>query len=137
MVEGDFVERGRGGEGGDVTTNAFVFTIRPDNHRHRVPADDALDSPLQLTVSREGGLTVGRNRVDVRRGDDEGNLHPQPVRLLFNRMKQIARTVSPPAFEHIAERVKPLLGLGRIGINGDHTVSPLGLTTGRITRLAN
>ena len=57
MVVGNFVERGRRSEGADVTTHfsqprSFRRFIGFDNHRHRVPANEASDPPLDFSVAR-------------------------------------------------------------------------------------
>src|SRR5437762_326875 len=52
MVEADFVQCGRRREGRDVTAQAIKMLVSLVNHRHRVPADDALDSSLQLAIAR-------------------------------------------------------------------------------------
>ena len=44
--------------------------VGADDHRHRVPADEALDPPLDLLAARERRLIFGADRVDV--GGDGG-----------------------------------------------------------------
>ena len=68
VVEGHFVQRGGRGEGGDVPADARALLVRPHDHRHRVPADDALDAPLDLAIAGIGRLLVDGDRVDVGRG---------------------------------------------------------------------
>src|SRR5689334_22529379 len=43
VIEADFIERGRRSERRNVTTQSVKVLIRPMHHRHRVPANDALD----------------------------------------------------------------------------------------------
>src|SRR5689334_572165 len=43
MVESNLIERGGGGEGGDMAANAFLNFIRAHNHGQRIPAHQALD----------------------------------------------------------------------------------------------
>ena len=52
VVEADLVERRGGGVGGNVATNPLLITVRTNNHSHGVPANNALDTILELTVSR-------------------------------------------------------------------------------------
>ena len=96
-------ERGRRGERGDVTADALVFAIGANHHRHRVPADDALDPSLNLAIAREGRLLVDRNRVDVRRGRRERNRHAKPIRLLLDRLQQIGGPVATAAIDHVPQ----------------------------------
>ncbi len=65
VVEADLVERGRGGEGREVTTDAVGDLVGPDDHGRRVPADEGPDATLDELVSGEEGLVLGRDRVDV------------------------------------------------------------------------
>src|SRR5690606_24179979 len=65
VVEADVVERGAGGEAGDVATEVAGLAVGPDHHRHRVPADDRADLPLHRLVTRDLGLQVRRDGVDV------------------------------------------------------------------------
>ena len=72
MVEADYVKRRRGGRsrcGRDVGR-----LVRPSDHRHRVPADDALD--LRPSSRSPGyALLVTRNRVHVKRECSKGYQH--------------------------------------------------------------
>jgi len=66
MVEGDLVEGRTAGEGADMATLPFVFLIGPNDHGHRIPANDALDPSLGFAISRISGLFEGWYGVDVR-----------------------------------------------------------------------
>jgi hypothetical protein len=44
VIETDLIERGTRGVGRDMAANPLMLAVRLDHHRHRVPADDALDS---------------------------------------------------------------------------------------------
>ncbi len=57
VVEADLVERGGAGEGRDVAADVGVL-VRLQHHRHRVPADDALDAPFEFAVAGERGLLL-------------------------------------------------------------------------------
>ena len=96
VVEGDFVERGRRGIGRDVAADARAFLVRPHHHRHRVPADDALDLPLQFAVAGVRGLLIGRDGVDVGRGGagDEG--HAAAKGLLLEPFQEELRPLAAP-----------------------------------------
>ena len=66
MVERHFVKRRRRGVGRDVPADVRGG-IGLDHHRHRVPADVALDAALDLAVAGKRRLLLRRNGVDVRR----------------------------------------------------------------------
>src|SRR4051812_14937739 len=81
VVETDLVKRGRGGVGGDVTTNAHPGTLRPMHHHRCVPPDPGAVPSLGLLVTREPWLILGGNGVDVigageRRYPDAGLASP-------------------------------------------------------------
>ena len=75
VVEGHFIERGGRGEGGDMPADAAAELVRADDHRHGVPADDALDAAFDLAVAGVFGLEFDRNGVDIRRGRAGGEGH--------------------------------------------------------------
>ena len=67
VIEPDFVERGGRRVGRDVTADAVLELVGLDDHRQRVPSDQALDAALDLAAARERRLIGGGNRVDVGR----------------------------------------------------------------------
>ena len=73
MIQADFVKRRRRSKRRNVAADAGIFRVGPRDHGHRVPANDALDPPLDFDVAGIARLFVGRNRVDVRsiRGERE------------------------------------------------------------------
>jgi hypothetical protein len=74
VVEAHFVEGGRRGERRDVAADPFLRLVGAHDHRRRVPADEALDAPLQVRAARHEGLLVGGDRVDVGGVGSEGKL---------------------------------------------------------------
>ena len=65
VVEGDFIESGRRGKGGDMSADALVLLVGLDHHRHRVPADEAPDPPFDFEIPGVGRFLGGRDGVDV------------------------------------------------------------------------
>src|SRR3954447_7648527 len=65
MIEPNLEQGGQRGVGGDVAANPRVLLILPMDHRHGVPADEALDAPLQPAITGVGELLIDRNRVEV------------------------------------------------------------------------
>ena len=53
MVEADFVQRGGRGVGGNVAADVVLFAIRAHDHGDRIPANEALDAPLEFLIAGE------------------------------------------------------------------------------------
>ena len=51
MVEADFDQRRQRSVGGDVAADVVVVLVGADHHGQRVPADEVLDAPFELTVA--------------------------------------------------------------------------------------
>src|SRR5262249_62202407 len=58
VVEADLVERGSRGVRRDVAADSVLLLVRLHDHRHRVPANDALDAAFQVTVAGIRGLLL-------------------------------------------------------------------------------
>ena len=63
VVEADFVERGGRRVRRDVTADAVLGLVGLDDHRQRVPADEALDAALDLAAAGERRLFGWRECV--------------------------------------------------------------------------
>ena len=59
VVEADFVQGGGRGERRDVPADAVFRLVRLDDHRQRVPADQALDAAFDLAAAGERRLLGG------------------------------------------------------------------------------
>ena len=107
VVEGHFVERGGRGVGRDVPADAVALLVRADHHRHRVPADDVLDAPLDVAVAGIGRLVAERNRVDVGRRHARRILHAAQEGVLLQPHEQIRRPPRAALGDHIIHRLDP------------------------------
>src|ERR1700733_14998863 len=67
VIEGDFGERGGGGEGRNMSTDTFLDLIGADDHSQRVPANQALNTPFHFLTAGKRSLVLRRNGVLVRR----------------------------------------------------------------------
>ena len=67
VVEGDLVEVGGGGIGGDVSADARLQTVGLDHHGHGVPAHVALHLPLDAAVAGIRRFLLPWDGVEVRR----------------------------------------------------------------------
>ena len=116
VIEADFVECGRGGERRNVTAETVEMLVGPMDHRHRVPADDALDPPLQLAVARISRLMGVMNRVDVGRVQGIRQLHAFLPGLAIEHRQKLLDALRALGVQHVFERIEPLLGFDRIDV---------------------
>ena len=98
-----------------MAADARALLVRPHHHGHGVPADDALDAPLDLAVAGIGGLLVGGNRVDVGRGGGAGTATPRWNARCLSRSAE-TRPALPPAGDDVVEGVEPFGGFLRVVI---------------------
>ena len=129
MIEPDLIERGGGRVGGDMPAETGVHPVRLHNHRHRIPADIALDPPFDLPVSRIGRFFLGGDRIHVGGPDESGKGQPRfpqvlvqllegesdaprflvPERRLEYELKRRQPPVVSPAVPSLRERVRFLI----------------------------
>ena len=121
MVEGDFVERGGGGERRNVPADARMFLIRSHDHRHRIPADDALDAAFDFSVAGIDRLLIGGNAIDIRRHGGKRYFDAGPMGFFLQDGEQIADALRPLAFQNVSERFEPFLGFARVFVLGDRS----------------
>jgi len=120
MVEGDFVERGGRGEGGDVPADVGGG-VGLDDHGHGVPTDNALDAALDVAVAGKGGLAGGRDGVDVGRG--QAGIGARGGAELFAELFEelggaLGTLVLQGQFKDGLERLGPFVGRGEHGRGG-------------------
>src|SRR5437867_9735769 len=72
VVKADFVERRGGCVGRNVTANAVLRLVRLDDHRERIPPNEALDPALDLAAAGKRWFFCGGNGVDVGGVGSEG-----------------------------------------------------------------
>ena len=107
VVEGHFIERGGRGEGGDMPADAAAELVRADDHRHGVPADDALDAAFDLAVARILGLEFDRNGVDIGRGRAGGEGHADAEGPFAEFFQQELGPLPPLGLADEVERLQP------------------------------
>src|SRR4051812_8002859 len=69
VIESNFKQRGQRRIGGDVATDARIFLVLVMYHRHRVPADESLNAPFNVTIAGVGKLFFNRNGIAVVGGE--------------------------------------------------------------------
>ena len=107
VIEGDFVQRRGRGEGRDVAADAFLHLVGAHDHRHRVPADDALDAAFDLVVAGKRRLAVGGDGVDVGRGRGEREFDTGALTLKLELLDQASDTFGAAGLQHVFEGFKP------------------------------
>ena len=101
------------GEGGDVPADVGRL-VRLEHHRHRVPADDALDLPFEVPVAGERDFLVLRDRVHVRGGDAERDVHAGGPGLALEGVEEELGPLRPLDPEDGFQRLQPLGGFQRV-----------------------
>ena len=87
------------------------------DHRHRVPAHVVAEPFLERVVAGERRLLVHRDRVDVRRGENDRDVGPAHPRTYRQRLDDLAGAVRALGRDHAVEGRDPLVGL--IGVRLD------------------
>jgi hypothetical protein len=118
VVERDLVEgRGRG-VGRDVAADAVRLAVAADDHRHGVPADQALDAALDVAVTRIRHLLVGGNRVDVRGRRLVGQPVARSARSGAQRAEQPHHAALVARLQDVVERLEPFPGFDGLEVRG-------------------
>src|SRR5713101_2431552 len=91
MIETNFKQRRGRGVCGDVPANIVLDTIGANHHGQGVPANQALDAPLDFLVAGKQGLQTRRNRVGVGGVCGKGSRHARELRALAQALEDIAR----------------------------------------------
>ncbi len=109
------LEHGRQGRiGRQVAADIRVVLVGAYHHGRGVPADQALDPPLDSPVAGIGDFFLGRNRVDIRRIPAQGDLNAQVRGAFHQAFEEVAGPVGPCLVDHLVEGFHPLGGLQRI-----------------------
>ena len=116
VVEADVVERGAGGEAGDVAAQIRVFQVGAHHHGQGVPAHQRADPPLHEQVAGHACLVADRDGVAVGRGDRIGQLRTAAAGQLAHAGQQVVGTVFALLVEDGLEGVQPFLGFDGIEV---------------------
>ncbi len=114
VVEAGLVEPGRGGEGGDVATDAVLAA--PGHHRGRVPAVPRGDPLLHRLVTGHAGLGGGGDGVDVVGLEELRQRDAGALGALQRAPHQICGTVRPGRLGHRVQGGLPFGGLLRVPV---------------------
>ncbi len=116
VVETHVVQRGRGGERGDVAAHADPRTLGARHHHGRVPAGRVEDLALDLLVAGEERLVLRGDRVHVVRTAHFRHGDTLLPRALDEPEHEIAGPLTASLVDGGVEGVEPFLGLFGIKI---------------------
>src|SRR5438128_3279150 len=107
MAKADVVKRGGRLKARDMAAKLRGFLVRPQNNRHRVPADGGADHVLDVAIARWALFTFRRDSVAVRRGQRLRHVSAIAACLIDQLFQQVVRACRPLKLEHRLERIKP------------------------------
>ena len=116
VVVGDIDQGRRGGEAGDVPAQLGREPIGLDHHRHRIPAHQRADAPLQRQIARKGLLGLDRDGVQIGGVGAVGQIGARAPGLVDQAFEQEMGALDALVLQHGLERVEPFLSLLRIDI---------------------
>ena len=108
VIESDFVKRRGGRVGGDVSADAVRQPIGANDHRHRVPADEALDAALDLLAAGERRLVFRPDRIDVGGDGRERQRDAGHAGVMAQAGEQALDAAAVPLLDDVVERLAPL-----------------------------
>ncbi len=118
VVEADLIQRRGRGVRRNVSADAIFHAVGAHDHRHRVPANEALDAALDLAAAGIRHFLAGVDGVDVRRVRRERQLHAVLLRVDAKLSKQPTDSRRTPVLQHVVERLEPLAGFERFQFAG-------------------
>jgi hypothetical protein len=90
-----------------VAQDAARPAVGAHDHGHGVPADDALDTALDLAAARKYRLALHRYGVDIGCGERALSADAVPVRLELETPQQIAHPLRPLGPVNIVQGFEP------------------------------
>ncbi len=130
VVEADLPGVGGGSVGGDVATDPVEVLVRPSDHHHGVPANDAVEAFFHRQITGVGALVFGVNGVEVR-CFHHFDVHPGILGGVHGGVKKTTCFFLAPLLSNGTNGVSPFLGCNRVrvGLRGPsskpHGVSPV------------
>ena len=108
MVEADLEQRRQRRIGGDVAADAGILLVLPMHHRHRVPADQALDAPLQVPIAGIGHFLVLGNGVQIGRHQLARSVDARLARATAKRRQQLGAMLGAFRNHDLVKGLDPL-----------------------------
>ena len=116
VIEADLVQARRRCVGRQVPADAREARVRPQHHRHRIPADDPPDAQLHRLVAREIGLLLRADGVDVPGLSQGRQTDVKLASPLEELVDEEPRAGLALLLDHLVERLQPLIGLVGVDI---------------------
>ena len=110
MVEGDFIERCGRGIGRNVSADAWTLLIRPHDHRHGIPTDDAFDAAFDRAIAGIRGLFGNGDCVHIGRGGHAGVVNAAQHCVVLQSFEQIFSPLLAAVGDNVVPSIKPLGG---------------------------
>ena len=118
MVEAHLEDFRRRGVAGDVAAQFAIGLIGARDHGERVPTQDRGEAVLDSEVAGVGRLTLGRNRVAIRRERQMLGVDAQLPRARLQRGQNELHALPSRRAHEAVERAEPVGGLLGVGISG-------------------
>ena len=118
VVEAELEDLGGRCVAGDVATELAVGLVGAHHHRQRIPAHQRREALLEHQVTGVGALALQRDRVAVGREGLHVRHDPELLGLLLELLEQVHAALGAARLDCGAQRLEPLGGLGRIGVEG-------------------
>jgi hypothetical protein len=94
-----------------VATDAAFHLVRTNHHRHRIPADQALDPALHFLATRKRRLLPYSNRILIGSGSGKGEIDARsPSGMKLELLQKPACTLRSACRQNVIERIQPLAG---------------------------
>src|SRR5690606_24129143 len=116
VVEADLVEGGGRGEGREMAPDPLDVVVGLGDHHRGVPSDVPADAALDVAVTRELGLVLQGDGVDVRGRDGAGYSEAGALRPLQQLGEEVAGPGGPDVLDDLVERLLPLLSLDWVDV---------------------
>ncbi len=113
VIEADLVERRGRRIGRNVPADPLIQLVGAHDHRQRIPADQALDAPFDLTAARKGRLLRRRNGIDVGGVGGEGQADAVAACMIAQRAQELPDPGRSARLQHVVERLEPFAGFER------------------------
>src|SRR5271166_4346783 len=103
VIEPDLEQRRERRVRRDVTADPRVLLILAMHHRHRIPASQALEAPLQLPIAGIRNFLLDWNGVDIRRVQLNRDFHSGSSSVLDQGLDQFTAAVRALVFNDLVE----------------------------------
>lgn len=108
MVKTDFIQGCAGGIRGNMPAQAGIAAIGPYDHRHGIPANDALDAAFDFAAAGKYRLALNGNGIDVGGIGGVVELDPLLLGMGLKASQQPSHAVRTLILINVVKRLEPL-----------------------------